>query len=30
MTEDRDRFLEKLVGLYIAARDLMDGTAGPI
>jgi hypothetical protein len=30
MTEDRDRFLEKLVRLYIAARDLMDGTAGPI
>ena len=30
MTEDRDRFLEKLVRLYIAARDLMDGTASPI
>ena len=30
MTEDQDRFLEKLLRLYIAARDLMDGTAGPI
>ena len=30
MTEDEDRFLEKLVRLYIAARDLMDGTADPI
>ena len=30
MTEDENRFLEKLVRLYIAARDLMDGTAGPI
>jgi hypothetical protein len=30
MTEDEDRFLEKLVRLYIAARDLMDGTTGPI
>jgi hypothetical protein len=28
--EDEDRFLEKLMRLYIAARDLMDGTAGPI
>jgi hypothetical protein len=30
MTEDEDRFLEKLVTLYVAARDLMDGTAGSI
>ena len=30
MTEEEDRFLEKLVRLYVAARDLMDGTAGPI
>jgi hypothetical protein len=30
MTEDEDRFLEKLVSLYVTARDLMDGTAGPI
>jgi hypothetical protein len=30
MTEDKDRFLEKLVMLYAAARDLMDGSAGPI
>ena len=30
MTEDEDRFFEKLVRLYIASRDLMDGTAGPI
>jgi hypothetical protein len=30
MMEDEDRFLEKLVRLYIAARNLMDGTAGPI
>jgi hypothetical protein len=30
MTEDEDRFLEKLVTLYIDARDLMDGTADPI
>ena len=30
MTEDQDRFLEKLLRLYIAARDLMDGTTGPI
>jgi hypothetical protein len=30
MTEDKDRFLEKLVRLYMAARDLMDGTVGPI
>jgi hypothetical protein len=30
MTEDEDRFLKKLVRLYVAARDLMDGTAGPI
>jgi hypothetical protein len=29
-TEDEDRFLEKLVTLYIVARDLMDGTADPI
>jgi hypothetical protein len=30
MMEDEDRFFEKLVGLYIAARDQMDGTTGPI
>ena len=30
MTEEEDRFLEKLVRLYMDARDLMDGTAGPI
>jgi hypothetical protein len=30
MTEDQDRFLKKLVRLYVAARDLMDGTADPI
>jgi len=30
MTPDEDRFFEKLVSLYIAARDLMDGTTGPI
>jgi hypothetical protein len=30
MTEDEDRFLKKLVRLYVAARDLMDGTADPI
>jgi len=30
MTEDEDRFLAKLETLYIAARDLMDGTASPI
>src|SRR6516165_174375 len=30
MTQDEDRFFDKLVRLYIAARDLMDGTAGPI
>ena len=30
MTPDEDRFFEKLVRLYIAARDLMDGTADPI
>ena len=30
MTEDEDRFFEKLVRLYIASRHLMDGTAGPI
>ena len=30
MTQAEDRFFEKLVRLYIAARDLMDGTAGPI
>jgi hypothetical protein len=30
MTEDKARFLEKLVRLYTAARDLMDGSAGPI
>jgi len=30
MTEDEDRFLKKLVTLYVAARDLMDGTAGSI
>src|SRR6516225_8915601 len=30
MTEDEDRFFEKLVRLYIASRDLMDGTASPI
>ena len=27
MTQDEDRFFDKLVRLYIAARDLMDGTA---
>ena len=30
MTENEDRFFEKLERLYIAARDPMDGTAGPI
>jgi hypothetical protein len=30
MTEDEDRFLKKIVRLYVAGRDLMDGTAGPI
>jgi hypothetical protein len=30
MTEDGGRFFEKLVRLYTVARDLMDGTAGPI
>lgn len=30
MTEDEDRFLAKLETLYLAARDLMDGTASPI
>jgi hypothetical protein len=30
MTEDEDRFLDKLETLYIAARDLMDGTTSPI
>jgi hypothetical protein len=30
MTEDEDRFLVKLETLYLAARDLMDGTASPI
>ena len=30
MMPDGDRFFEKLVRLYLAARDLMDGTTGPI
>jgi hypothetical protein len=30
MTETENQFLEKIVRLYIAARDLMDGTTGPI
>jgi hypothetical protein len=30
MTEDEDRFLDKLETLYTAARDLMDGTTSPI
>ena len=30
MPKDEDRFLEKLVRLYTAGRELMDGTADPI
>ena len=30
MTEDEERFLCKLEKLYIAARDVMDGTTSPI